>query len=1407
MSSRKKLSQSCIIALCFAFFANFVPALLFGVCVNNESRPDDSVSFIKSGVDSVICTDLPNDSLKRFVRFDHSDGAFNYFSIRLSMFISSHERGYFYQVARASEIYIKDKSEIDRDSAVFMTGNTDRARTLRVFSDLYNQTLTERKILSKTGSVTDKNPASPSGIPTCSSAQVSCSGNVYTYPAGTTGSAPPPVMGYPNYGCLGSEPCPAYYYMQVSVPGDIIIFIDQGSHDVDFICWGPFNSLTEGCDFGLTGTCNVPLQPGCCNNNQTGCTNFYPRGNITDCSYSGNPTETCHILNAQVGQIYILLITNFSTLAGTITFQQTGGLGVTDCNIVMHCSMIAMTSVPSICDGATNTFSVSGNVEFSNPPPTGTLTVTDNTAVPPVSQILFPPFISPLAYNLAGIPCDGLVHSFTAAFSDSVTCTMTDQFTSPPASCPQAIISGGGEICNDGVSTVPVNISLVGISPFNFTYAINGVPQPPVNNYGGASPYVINTLVPGTYTLLSISNSICTGPGLISGSAIVILDPLPSLTLTGSGSVCTGSTGIVYSTDVGNSNYQWAVSAGGAITSGGTASDNTVTVTWNTPGSQSVSINYHDAHGCTAASAFVLPVTVNSLPVPVIAGNNNLCTGSTGNVYTTLPGMSNYSWTVSAGGTITAGGTTSDPSVTVTWNTPGVETVSVNFNDGNNCRASAPTVYLVTVHFLPIPAIAGTNILCAGTTGTVYSTQAGMTNYQWLVSAGGTISSGGTAFDNTVTVTWNTPGAQSVSVNSQDAFGCTALTPVSYPVTVNSLPAPGITGPVAVCLNSTSSYSTDAGMSNYTWSVSAGGSITIGNGTSSITVLWNTTGAKTISVNYSDANSCFAAVPSAYLVNVSNLPVPSLTGTNSVCNGLSVLYTSDIGMTGYSWTVSAGGTITAGGTATDHTASVTWNTAGAQSVSVNYQVGPGCSAALPTVLPITVKPRPSVTNAANSTVCSATNLAIIPQASLPGTTFSWTASGSSANVTGYLPGGGTAINDHLVNSGFNIETVTYSVTPSLNGCDGSNSDYIVTVNPVADVIFTPNGQTFCSGVFTAISLGSNVPLPSFTWTANGSSGNITGYGTGAGNTISQQLTNTGLVNNETVIYHVQPAINGCQGTQSNVLVTVTPLPPTEFTPCTDITTTTDAKPITLKGGIPMGGAYSGLGVNAGIFYPSLAGPGTHTLVYSYTNVNGCTSTASVTISVMGAPGFTCDDMYTDVRDNTQYPSIKIGTQCWMASNLNYGSVISSASMQRDNCLAEKYCLNDNVANCSSLGGLYQWDKVMQFDATAGNQGICPPAWHVPTENEWTTLFNYYTSSGFAGSPLKSSGYSGFNALLSGIRFDNRNWFFSNFATFIWSSTSQGPTKAWAHAMNSINPSVSYYPANRSNAFSVRCIKD
>jgi len=182
----------------------------------------------------------------------------------------------------------------------------------------------------------------------------------------------------------------------------------------------------------------------------------------------------------------------------------------------------------------------------------------------------------------------------------------------------------------------------------------------------------------------------------------------------------------------------------------------------------------------------------------------------------------------------------------------------------------------------------------------------------------------------------------------------------------------------------------------------------------------------------------------------------------------------------------------------------------------------------------------------------------------------------------------------------------------------------------------------------------------------------------------------------------------------------------------------------------------------------------------------------------------CGNPMTDIRDGQTYPTVSIGSQCWFADNLNYGTEIPETISQRDNCIAEKYSSHLSPLTSHSF---YQWDELMQYDESLSTQGLCPPGWHVPSEPDWNILFGNYISNAFAAWPLLSTGYSGFNVTLSGVHHMNTTWDWSGFATFFWSSTSHGATKAWAHGMNDMDPSVSLYPSLRSNAYSVRCLKD
>jgi len=264
-----------------------------------------------------------------------------------------------------------------------------------------------------------------------------------------------------------------------------------------------------------------------------------------------------------------------------------------------------------------------------------------------------------------------------------------------------------------------------------------------------------------------------------------------------------------------------------------------------------------------------------------------------------------------------------------------------------------------------------------------------------------------------------------------------------------------------------------------------------------------------------------------------------------------------------------------------------------------------------------------------------------------------------------------------------------------------------------------------------------------------------------------------------------------------------------FNLCNSVTTH-DAAPFTLGLGLPLGGTWSGTGITGNTFIPASvpANRDTVTITYTATNITGCISSSSQLIKLYpSSAGFTCGQAFTDVRDNRVYQSKLIGTQCWMAENLDFGTFVPVTGFQTNNCVAEKYCYNDVPGNCSSRGGLYMWDELMQYQSAPGSQGLCPPAWHIPTEAEWFTLESVLNGQGNAGDSLKAGGFSGFNAILAGVIYSKTTWAFPGFASLFWTSTPTSAFRAMSHGLNQPDKSVSDYPALRSNAFSVRCIKD
>ena len=194
------------------------------------------------------------------------------------------------------------------------------------------------------------------------------------------------------------------------------------------------------------------------------------------------------------------------------------------------------------------------------------------------------------------------------------------------------------------------------------------------------------------------------------------------------------------------------------------------------------------------------------------------------------------------------------------------------------------------------------------------------------------------------------------------------------------------------------------------------------------------------------------------------------------------------------------------------------------------------------------------------------------------------------------------------------------------------------------------------------------------------------------------------------------------------------------------------------------------------------------------------------------------DSLTDERDGQTYKTVKIGSQWWMAENLNYDDSTVTPSLS-----ARSWCRDEVDKGCEVAGRLYTWAAAMDSVKTGCGygvncsptlpvQGICPRGWHLPDSTEWETLFIVVGNRNSAGTALKTqSGWLdnngtdafGFSALPVGHGGEER---YGN-STMFWTATEGATGGAYYMSLNRIYESAGLGGISKEQAFSVRCVKD
>ena len=283
-----------------------------------------------------------------------------------------------------------------------------------------------------------------------------------SYPSGT-GTA-----GSGSWGCLGSTPNPNWVAIGAASNGYISLQLTQTTSggsgiDVDFGVFGPFTSIASGCGSIVPGS--TPM---------------------VDCSYSGSSVETIEIPNAVAGQVYIILITNFSGQPGTISLTPTSGS--------VNCSVnfgVTATMTPATCNQPTGTVTATPNGGFA--PYTYSWSIPGNPTTQTVSNVA--PGTYTVTVTSSPNPVGGAVIPPATATVTVTNINATFSGTTTNASCPMG---------HNGTATANYNI------PGNPTST--GVTASYLwNDPAGQTTKTATGLLPGTYSCAVTLSNGCTG--------------------------------------------------------------------------------------------------------------------------------------------------------------------------------------------------------------------------------------------------------------------------------------------------------------------------------------------------------------------------------------------------------------------------------------------------------------------------------------------------------------------------------------------------------------------------------------------------------------------------------------------------------------------------------------------------------------------------------------------------------------------------------------------------------------------------------------------------------------------------------------------------------------------------------
>jgi gliding motility-associated-like protein len=915
----------------------------------------------------------------------------------------------------------------------------------------------------------------------------------------------------------------------------------------------------------------------------------------------------------------------------------------------------------NINGGATQTISTTGG--------SNSVTVTAPTAT-----------IGTFSYNVLSIT------DATSTLCDKVFTAPLPSATVTVQALANATISGGTNVCQNGTAPVITFTGSNGTAPYTFTYNINGGANQTVfspNNSPIATVIApITTTGTFVYNLVSVQ-----GTGAITCvrnlalSQTVVVNPVPSATITGSNTVCQGAPAqtITFTGTGGTLPYTFTYSFNGGpnqtITTSGGLSTATITQGTATAGTYAYSlISITDASTTLCTQTFAAPrptatVIVELFPNATITGSTTVCQNAATQpliTFTGSNGVAPYTFTYNINGgasqtvTTTAGSPTVTVAVPLTVGTFTYNLLSVASTGTQACtRTFTNTSQIVTVNPVPTATIAGTIVVCQNTTAPLvtFTGAGGTAPYTFVYTLNGgaqqTISSVGTANSVTLSQPTATPGTYNyvlIRVTDNSLTACNQLQAGNVSIVVRQLAtATMVSNAATVCQNAATApnvtFTATGGVApftfNYTRSFNGGAPValtatTVTGNSIAVPVPVTTAGTYTynlVSVTESSNANCVNPQTATQQVIVHPQPTASFVTSAPLCQFGDVTFTpapNTVNVTSWVWNYGNG---TGQQTRTDGNPFViNYATAGNKIVTFKTVSNLGCESDVfsQNVL-INAKP---VAGFINPEACLADTYAQFTDTSMVAggsiTNWSWDFGDGSPIYSGGTTGVPSHQNPSYPYLTVGQKNVRLIVTSNANCRDTVDQSFFIN-GEVQSAGFTQVNTTNCSNRpvqirdNSVVNVGGLIRVDIIWDFANNPTDTARDETPLPTDVYFHNYANVQVDRTYQVKYIAYSGFNGVCQKEVIVPVVVRASPVALFSAIPNVCRYGGLVSLN-QGSIFVGapgttGAYSGPGIvnTAGTFDPSITGPGTFEITYAITSPFSCDSALKQTIKVLAPP--------------------------------------------------------------------------------------------------------------------------------------------------------------------------------------------